>query len=333
MPEPAAGYRSLPLSRRVRVRTLALVQSALDLDPRRARQVYELAPERLRHALSALAAPLRIGRLPVAELDVAGAATELEARGTISTEADSPRASLVVPTCGATDWLRLCLAAVAAHTEPETFEVVVVDDATPDRGAVSRVLANHPGVRSLRLEERRGFSGAVNRGVELARSDTLVILNDDAVVTPGWLSGLERALQSAPDVALVGPVSNDTGDRATVLARYASLAELCEHALCATGEPVVAEKLSLFCAMVRRSSFEAVGGLDEGYGAGMFEDDDLCMALRARGETVLLVPSVFVHHGAGVTLRRMSPLEYHARFEVNRHRFETRWGVRWHARG
>jgi GT2 family glycosyltransferase len=128
---------------------------------------------------------------------------------------------------------------------------------------------------------------------------------------------------------MVGPTSNDTGDVATIPARYDSLDGLIAWANRAAGAPREVRKLSLFCAMLRRSAFDAVGGLDTGYGSGMFEDDELCMALGARGFRVLLVPSVFVHHAAGATLRRASPFEYHARFEVNRRRFEERWGVRW----
>jgi GT2 family glycosyltransferase len=100
---------------------------------------------------------------------------------------------------------------------------------------------------------------------------------------------------------------------------------LLDHARGCHGEPEVVSKLSLFCAMLRREAFDAAGGLDEGYGSGMFEDDDLCMALRTRDLDVVLVPSVFVHHAAGTTLRRLDPFEYHARFEVNRARFERRW--------
>jgi GT2 family glycosyltransferase len=64
----------------------------------------------------------------------------------------------------------------------------------------------------------------------------------------------------------------------------------------------------------------------------MFEDDDLAMALRARGERVLLSPDVYVHHAAGATFRASSPFAYFATFEVNRRRFEQRWGVRWRVR-
>lgn len=130
----------------------------------------------------------------------------------------------------------------------------------------------------------------------------------------------------------MGPVSNDTGDEASVGADYSTLEELLAFASRASGPPREVEKLALYCALLDRAAFETVGGLDQGYRRGMFEDDDLAMALGARGKRVLLAPEVFVHHAAGTTLRALSPFEYFATFELNRRRFEQRWQVRWRVR-
>jgi GT2 family glycosyltransferase len=159
-----------------------------------------------------------------------------------------------------------------------------------------------------------------------------MILNSDVVVTPGWLTTLCAVLEREPHVGLVGPLGSDTGDAATFPATYRSALELDHVArtLQSRGARPV-DKLSLFCALVERRVFEQVGGIDEGYDRGLFDDDDLCMALRARGRAILLCESAFVHHSAGSSFRRLSALEYLARFEVNRRRFETKWNVRWQA--
>ena len=116
--------------------------------------------------------------------------------------------------------------------------------------------------------------------------------------------------------------------RAVLVAQVHSQLASAAHA---AGAPQDVDKLALFCAAIRRSHFEAVGGVDEGYGRGLFEDDDLCMKLSRAGHRIVLVPEVFVHHAAGATFRQLDPLEYLARFEVNRRRFERRWRRRWRA--
>lgn len=333
--ERVPGFSALPIDRRARVVALAVLQLALNRAPLAASRVLARSPGALTRLLRRWTMPVRIARPMPAELDRVAAAEELEARALSLdvTPASSPEACLIVPTYGALEWLRLCLLAVRAHTPPAAYQLVVVDDGSPHPDAVERIVRQHAHAELVRLEQNLGFAAAVNRGASRARAPVLVILNDDAVVTPGWLEGLLGVLATAPDVALVGPVGNDTGDQATLEARYSSLDELVAFAGERSGDPRTVEKLSLFCAAVRRSVFEELGGLCEGYGRGLFEDDDLCMALKARGYDTRLVPRVFVHHAAGASFRRLPPFEYFARFEVNRDRFERRWGVRWRATG
>ncbi|MBK7581965.1 MAG: glycosyltransferase [Myxococcales bacterium] len=266
---------------------------------------------------------------PSAFIDPVRALSDFASGGARIQPTDAPRVSIVIPTAGATAWLELALAALAAHTEAGGFEVLVTDDASPDPRATAAVVAPHPGVSLSRSEQSRGFAASVNAAVRSARAPLLCVLNDDVVVTPGWLEALLAELDADPRAAWVGPVCNDSGDVGTVHAEYQNMHELLEFAARASGRTRAVEKLALHAALIRRASYEAVGGLDEGYQRGMFEDDDLAAALRARGERVLLAPRVFVHHAAGATLRALSPFTYFACFEVNRRRFEGRWGVRW----
>lgn len=316
---------------RARVVGLAALQASLGRLP--AERALALLPASLHRRLRSLAAPLRVGRgRSRAFVDVEAALAALEARGAVVEQAAAPAVSVVVPTAGATRRLELALRAVAAYTRAGAYEVVVIDDASPDAAAVERALRPHPGVRLERSGHNRGFSASVNAGVKLCRAPKILVLNDDVVVTPGWLDALAARLDADSAVAWVGPTSNDTGDEASIDAAYESLDELVAFAARQHGEPREVDKLALHCALLRRSSFEAVGGLDEGYLRGMFEDDDLSMALRARGQRLLLSPETYVHHAAGATLRTLSPLAYFACFELNRRRFERRWQVRWRVR-
>ncbi len=314
------GWASLPLARRARARSLAALQAlggAAPLGALAALEEHPLARGGIDRARRALA-PLRVSRLPPASIDPA----ELPRAKLERPHAPAPRVSVIVPTRGAPT-LAQCLAALDAHTGERALEVIVVADGVP-------LVLDRPFARTVRLASRRGFAGAANAGARAARGAVLVFLNDDAVVAPGWLEPLLAAL-ALPRAGLAAPATNASGDAATAPARYRDLAGLLEHAAGRRGEPRDVPKLSLLCAAVPRALFEAVGGLDEGYGLGLFEDDELCAALRRRNRRVLLAPSAWVHHHESATFGRMSAAERIARFEINRHRFERRWGVRWRA--
>jgi GT2 family glycosyltransferase len=90
--------------------------------------------------------------------------------------------------------------------------------------------------------------------------------------------------------------------------------------------------LALFCAAMPRAAFRAVGGLDEGYGRGLFEDDDLACAVRARGGRVGVARDVFVHHYGGAAFSKLPQSQYLRLWWENRRRFERKWKVRWQKR-
>ena len=324
---PVPGFEALPLALRLRVHALSVLQRSADRHPELSARALAACPDSLQHLARRVAAPIRLRTpSPRAVLDVESTTRALAGARIVRTGA--PRATIVIPTHGAVDWLGCCLAALAAHTPRLSFEVCVVDDASPDYGELREVLEPHD-VELLRNPRNLGFAASVNRGARRARGDVLCVLNDDVIVTPGWLERLIAALDHDPELGLAGPCCNDTGDVATIDAAYSSLEQLLEFAVQRSGSPRSVAKLSLACAAVPRAAFEDVGGLDEGYGRGMFEDDDLCMRLHASGRSVALARDAFVHHAAGATFRKLDSFEYLARFEVNRRRFEQRWHVRW----
>jgi len=331
MAEPVPGYGAMPLALRARVRLLDVAGRLLNENPALARRMIDAAPRALTRWLRSQTAPLRIDGERRATLPAAPARALLLELPRAHAEPHAP-ISIVIATFGRVERLELCLLSLAACSSPHRFELVVVDDASPNPEAVARAVALVPGATLLRNPENQGFARSLNRAVAEARGQLLLLMNDDVVVTPGWLSELLRVLEQEPRSGLVGPACNDTGDFATVEADYASLSGLLRFAEQRPRAVSDVDKLALSCALIRRELFDDVGGLDEGYGRGMFEDDDLCEAVRARGFRVLLAQGAYVHHEAGSSFRRLPSFEYLARFEVNRRRFEKKWHTRWRPR-
>ena len=227
---------------------------------------------------------------------------------------DAKLPSVIVPVHNAPEELERCLASVAA-TIPSDTEVIVIDDASQDKG-VRKVLAHWqqkagPHWRFHFQQENLGFVATVNRGMDMTRGD-VVLLNSDTEVTAGWLEGLQRCLASDPAIATATPWTNNgeiasiphfcesnppPADRAAVAAVIAATGSACYPALpTAVG----------FCMAISRRALTQLGLFDaETFGIGYGEENDFSMRAQAAGLRNVLCDDVYVVHLGG---RSFGPL-------------------------
>ena len=182
--------------------------------------------------------------------------------------------------------------------------------------------------------ENRGFAAAVNQGLNAARGRYLVLLNNDTVVTEGWLEGLiaataESDTEGGAPVGMVGPMSNYvTPPQMVEQTAYQTLEEMHkfagrwsrEH----RGGRMAANKLSGFCLLLTRAVYDAVGGLDERFGLGFFEDDDLTLHVRKAGFGLVVAQDVFVHHYGSRTMSG-NGVDSEALMQANMQRLQEKW--------
>ncbi|WZP01243.1 glycosyltransferase (plasmid) [Isosphaeraceae bacterium EP7] len=248
------------------------------------------------------------------------------------TAAESELASVIVPCFNQRAYTRQCLAALARHTR-RPWELIVVDNGSDDgtaeylEGVVD--MAGVP-VTVIRNAANLGFPAACNQGIAAARGAYLVLLNNDAVVTDGWLDQLIGLAKADPAIGLAGPMSNDASPPQLVEdVPYDDLEEMHEFAARFRAEHrgtwLTTGKLSGFCLLIRRAVVDAIGGLDERFGLGLFDDDDLCLRARRAGFEPAVACDLFVHHfggrtfaGAGIDPGRL--------LGANRAAFESKWG-------
>ena len=242
-----------------------------------------------------------------------------------------PRVSIVVVTYNNRDLNRLCLESLFARTEWPNLEVFVVDNGSSDgtRELLAGFAVPRANLRVIELEENRGFPAAVNAGLAASTGGYLVLLNNDTVLTRGWLTALLRHLATDGDLGLIGPVTNAIANEARVDVGYSGLAGLPGWAASWTrdhdGETFSISMAAFFCVAMRREIFEAVGPLDERFGLGLFEDGDYCRRVRAGGWEIRCARDSFVHHWQNASFRRLGKDAYFALFEENRRKFEEKW--------
>ncbi len=248
-----------------------------------------------------------------------------------------PRVSILVVTYGNLALTRLCLASLQRCAGALPFEVIVVDNDSPDDSATWLREAEASRLLPLTVElnrDNRGFAAANNQAAQHAKGDILVFLNNDCVVTPGWLERLVAHLDADARIGLIGPVTNSGGNgEAQLGTHYADLDGMRAFAGDYTrqhdGQVDDVPMLALFCAAARRDRFLEVGALDERYGLGLFEDDDLAMAMLRRGLRVCLARDVFVHHYGGAAFGKLPGARYLRLWWTNRRQFEAKWHTRW----
>lgn len=247
-------------------------------------------------------------------------------------DAPEPRVTVVVVTYNNLDFTKACLLSLERHADYAACDVVVVDNASTDGTAdyLAAWAAAAQGRTFIPNGENRGFAAANNQGVRAATGEYVVLLNNDTFVTDGWVRTMLRHLQRDSRLGMVGPVTNNIGNEAKIDIHYGSMEEMAvacrEHTTRHLGECTRIPVLAFFCVMIRRDLYLRLGGLDEGYGRGFFEDDDFCMRLRQEGLDVACAEDVFVHHHLSASFDRVPSQERKELFERNKARYEERWG-------
>lgn len=221
---------------------------------------------------------------------------------------DSGLTSIILVTWNQLPYTQMCLDSLRLRTD-EPYELIVVDNGSTDDTV--EWLRFQTDVRLIENAENRGFPAAVNQGLQIARGENLLLLNNDTILTTGWLRRVLDVLHSDPKIGLVGPTSNCVGSAQQIPVDYTHLNDLDGFAwdrrsrLLARGIPLTEEtdKLIGFCLLFKREVLDAVGLLDERFGIGCFEDDDFCRRAIAAGYLAVIARDAFIHHFGSVTFQ------------------------------
>nr|BFE95840.1 hypothetical protein GCM10020185_63760 [Pseudomonas brassicacearum subsp. brassicacearum] len=214
-----------------------------------------------------------------------------------------PKVSVVVLTYNNLELTKACLDSLLTQSQYPNLEIIVVDNHSSDQtpAYLTAWAKGHPDRIVILNPDNKGFAAGNNLGLAAASGDYLVVLNNDTVVTAGWIKGLIRHLQDNKEIGIIGPITNNIGNEAKVSTGYDRLedmpAEAAQMTRARMGEWFEINTLAFFfCVMFPRSTYEQIGGLCEEYGLGFFEDDDYCRRVQRRGMRAACAEDVFVHH-------------------------------------
>lgn len=238
--------------------------------------------------------------------------------------------SVVIPCLDRADDTRECLAALAAQRDAGDVEVILVDNGSKDPVALRAAARTFPRVTLLRLEHNLGFAGGVNRGLRVAQGDVLVVLNNDTMPAPCMLARMRRAFAATPRPAMTAPVSNYVKGSALVAVgsrgeSSEGRARLDDELGAACGDVLQdVDFLSGLCLMFERELVDRVGGFDEAFGLGNFEDDDLSLRVRLVGGRLVIVRDAFLHHWGSRTFEQLG-IDCRAQIAANQRVMDRKW--------
>lgn len=193
-----------------------------------------------------------------------------------------PQVSVVIPTHQRAASLRRVIEALGRQDVPGgTFEVVVVCDGLKDPALV--VVEDQSLGYSLRLVEQahQGPAAARNRGVELARGELVLFIDDDVVPAPGLIRAHMDAHGTARDRVVIGPLLPPRGHPSPWVRFEGRTLEDQYRAMEAGEWPVGPRQFYTGNASVRRRHLVEAGGFDAGFRRA--EDVELAFRLRDRG--------------------------------------------------
>lgn len=212
--------------------------------------------------------------------------------------------SIIVPFHGKYEFCTSLVESVLRFTKSNFYELILVDDASPNEDYISRAeenLLKHPSpyvrIKCIRCTDQMGFGGAAKVGFDTSECPYVVVINSDCVIeNMNWLRGMGESLLElkSQGVRMVVPKTNNAvggspkqeGDRG--------------------GSDLILdddEHLSLYCFMCHRELFNRIGGFLKAYPFGYYEDEELAFRMRKHGFKQAVSGKSWVYHHGEATIK------------------------------
>jgi len=236
--------------------------------------------------------------------------------------------SIIVPCWNKIEYTSQLLESIEAYT-PEEHEIILIDNGSTDdtNKVLKEYVSTHPHAILIENKVNLGFPVACNQGMAAARGKYFCIINSDVLVTPEWLKGMLDCIEHREKVGIVGPMTNNvSGPQQFTGGKYKNQFQMIEFArqfrASYPGNYVPFYRIVFFCTLISRELYEEIGGLDERFSPGNFEDDDYCLRALLAGWRTYFTHDVFVHHYGSVSHNRDS---YQKLLTINQAKFDAKW--------
>jgi len=237
-------------------------------------------------------------------------------------------ASIVMLSWNAPEFTEMAVKSIRERTRTP-YEIIIVDNGSaPETIARLRAIED---VRIIYNDRNMGFAYGCNQGIAEATGTHVVLLNNDVIVTDGWLEALLDIQLRDGTVGVSAPRSNFVAGHQVVHdARYDGLDGIAEYASQRASKlrrrAYLTDRVIGFCLCISRHVIAEIGGIDTRYPVGNFEDDDFCVRVRAAGYAIAVCEDSFIHHFGNVSFKA-NRVDYGTQLTKNWAIFAERWNL------
>lgn len=205
--------------------------------------------------------------------------------------------SIIMLSYGSNILTRQSIDSVLEYTSTD-YELIVVDN---NSGLLLRD-KKYKGIKLIKNRENPGYARGCNQGAGQAKAKYLLFLNNDTIVTPGWLLAMYQVMLKNKDAGIVGNklLFPDTGR--VQHAGVVFINRLPGHIYYnekPSEVPIEEEKeypaVTAACLLIKKDIFMRVGGFDRSF-INSYEDVDLCLKVRDLGYRIIYTPDSLVYH-------------------------------------
>jgi GT2 family glycosyltransferase/glycosyltransferase involved in cell wall biosynthesis len=215
-----------------------------------------------------------------------------------------PKVSIVIPVYGQHLMTFTCLRSIAATCADEEIEVIVIDDCSPEPAADALTMVS--GVKHIRNSENLGFLRNCNKAAALATGQYVLLLNNDVIVTQGWLQALVGTFSQRENVGMVGAKlvypDGRLQEAGGIVWRDGSAWNWGRDQDASRPEFNYLREVD-YCSgavlLLERAFWNKLGGFDERYAPAYYEDTDLAFRVREAEKSVFYQPNAVVVHFEG----------------------------------
>ena len=230
--------------------------------------------------------------------------------------------SMIILNWNGIEYTRDCIKSVREKTVYKSYEIIVVDNGSNKKEVEElKKLHSRKLIDKLILNDsNRGFSGGNNQGMDIARGNYMLLLNNDILVKKGWLSTLVEVGESSKKIGLIGPkiTLHHTPDICfgagsitdSGAAKFGYETERCE-----------VEQIGGAALLFKRAVFDKIGGLDNGFNPIYFEESDFCTRAIRAGFKVMFVPESEVIHFENAAVSKQPSKQTFITLNKNRVRY------------
>ena len=269
--------------------------------------------------------------------------------------------SIIILTHNQLEYTRKCIESILKYTKGP-FELIVVDNGSTDGtveyletevdsliGGLDEQRADdlliggfvdfgkgkgqRAEVRIIKNRENLGFAAGNNQGMAAATGNYILLMNNDIVVTPGWLEGMILCAEKNPKIGIVGPMSNYVSGPQLVENVTYNIETLdglddfsSEFSKRYKGKAKPFLRVVGFCMLLKRAVVNRIGGMDGRYGLGNFEDDDFSLRATLAGFESWIAEDCFLHHFGNRTFIG-AKIDYRESLHENWEIFKEKWDM------